>query len=541
MKPFLLFKDRDFDREEALPWQAGPLVQDLELDTLFKAMAAQDGFLLEVVRKVILASLEDEEAILYRQEVLQDCLSHPELVRELYALAVDTIESEKNNHWGLLMGYPDTVLRRSVEVLTMFVSRLRKLRTIAEKQAAGFKSVGFQSFFAMVRAELDADYFAEIQYHLRQLKLNDGVLMSAELQTGNKGGNYVLRKPLNTDRSWLRRLFIKGPPVLTYHLHPRDEQGARALSELQDRGVNLVANALAQSNDHILSFFTQLRTELAFYLGCQNLHERLARIGEPVCFPIASGVGRDRQSGEQLYDVCLAVNIGRPVIGNDLHAEGKNLVVITGANQGGKSTFLRAVGLAQLMMQAGMFVAATTFQADVAHGVFTHFKREEDTTMKSGKLDEELARMSEIVDRLGSGSLVLFNESFAATNEREGSEIARQVVGALTETGIKVYFVTHLFEFAHGLYERNLRNAMFLRAERREDGARTFKLSESAPLQTSFGQDLYSRIFEGTAHKEVSGISHDKAEAMTPRAAPAWEEYDHADTTTSRASPHLHR
>ncbi|WP_210211690.1 hypothetical protein [Mesorhizobium sp. M1D.F.Ca.ET.043.01.1.1] len=157
MKPFLLFRDRDFAREEALPWQAGPLVQDLELDTLFKAMAGQDEFLLDVARKVILASLEDEEAILFRQEVLRDCLSHSELALELYALAVETIESEKKNHWGLLMGYPDTVLRRSVEVLTMFVSRLRKLRTIAEKQASGFKSAGFQGFFAMICTELDAD------------------------------------------------------------------------------------------------------------------------------------------------------------------------------------------------------------------------------------------------------------------------------------------------------------------------------------------------------------------------------------------------
>ncbi|WP_210211688.1 hypothetical protein [Mesorhizobium sp. M1D.F.Ca.ET.043.01.1.1] len=273
--------------------------------------------------------------------------------------------------------------------------------------------------------------------------------------------------------------------------------------------MNLVANALAQSNDHILSFFTQMRTELAFYIGCLNLHERLAGISEPVCFPIPSGIGRERQSAEQLYDVCLALNVGQPVIGNDLHADGKNLVVITGANKGGKSIFLRALGLAQLMMQAGMFVAAARFPVDVAHGVFTHFKREEDATMKSGKLDEELGRMSEIVDHLGSGSMVLFNESFAATNEREGSEIARQIVEAMTETGMKVYFVTHLFEFAHGLYERSLRSAMFLRAERREDGERTFKLKESAPLQTSFGQDLYNRIFEGTARNEVSGVNHD--------------------------------
>ena len=68
--------------------------------------------------------------------------------------------------------------------------------------------------------------------------------------------------------------------------------------------------------------------------------------------------------------------------------------MITGANQGGKSTFLRSVGVAQLMMQTGMFVAAQAFSADVRDHVFTHFKREEDAAMESGKLDEELARMS---------------------------------------------------------------------------------------------------------------------------------------------------
>lgn len=166
-----------------------------------------------------------------------------------------------------------------------------------------------------------------------------------------------------------------------------------------------------------------------------------------------------------------------------------------------------------MMMQAGMFVPASAFRANIARGIFTHFKREEDATMKSGKLDEELGRMSEIVDHLATRSMVLFNEFFAATNEREGSEIARNIVEALTERGVEAFFVTHLFEFAHELYGRNLPNAMFLRAERRADGTRTFKLREARPLQTSFGEDLYNRIFEKTEHNGNS--RHEEAEART--------------------------
>ena len=77
--------------------------------------------------------------------------------------------------------------------------------------------------------------------------------------------------------------------------------------------------------------------------------------------------------------------------------------------------------------------------------------------MKSGKFDEELGRMSDIVDLIAPHSLLLFNESFAATNEREGSEIARQIVTALLERPNKVAFVSHQYAFSHGLFESRRR------------------------------------------------------------------------------------
>jgi DNA mismatch repair ATPase MutS len=109
--------------------------------------------------------------------------------------------------------------------------------------------------------------------------------------------------------------------------------------------------------------------------------------------------------------------------------------------------------------------------------------------MTSGKLDEELARMGEIAEAIGPSDLLLCNESFGSTNEREGSEIARQVVRALTESGIKVLFVTHLYDLAHGLYRRRRDSHLFLRAERRPDGRRTYRLIEAEPLPTSYGED----------------------------------------------------
>lgn len=169
--------------------------------------------------------------------------------------------------------------------------------------------------------------------------------------------------------------------------------------------------------------------------------------------------------------------------------------MITGANRGGKSTLLRSLGMAQLMMQCGLFVGADSFTANVAAAVFTHFKREEDTGQAQGKLDEELARMDGIVDRLSPSALMLFNESFGATNEREGSEIGQHVVRALLKAGVKVVFVTHMYDLAGALAEQNDRSMQFLRADRR----RSFKVVEGAPLPSSYGDDLYRRIFKTTA------------------------------------------
>ena len=494
MKAFLLYQGQDFDLQQKLPPHAPALIQDLELNTLFNAMARGDPFVLEVAKQVVLSSLTDLDTIRYRQQILQDCLNNASIVREMYTLAGDAIASEKKV-WGFWRDYPSGILHRSIDVLELFVGFLKRLKQIAERHADHVASAGFTTLFAMLNQELDEDYFASVQQHLKTLKFRNGVLMSAELGKGNQGTGYILRKPPDKPQRWIERIFAEKASTYSFTIADRDESGMNALSKLQDRGINLVANALAQSTDHILSFFTMLRTELAFYVGCLNLHEHLTQKGAPLCFPVPAPSSEREHAFHGLYDVCLALAMKRRVVGNTAQADGKDLVIITGANQGGKSTFLRSIGLAQVMMQCGMFVPAESFCANICERLFTHFKRKEDATMNSGKLDEELSRMSEIVDHITTHSLVLFNESFAATNEREGAEIARQIVCALVEKRIKVFFVTHLYTFAHGFSENSKENVLFLRADRQTDGRRTFQLCEGDPLETSYGEDVYQRIF----------------------------------------------
>jgi hypothetical protein len=517
MKAFLMHWDRDFDSDRLLvrrdrelrhsrgeldqalslqpllPWNAEALIQELGLNIVLNAMSSGDRFLFEVAKVALLSSLTDAQAIRYRQRALADSLSNAQLIRNMYRLAVDAIEAKRKGYWSLFARHPSSILHRSVETLQMFVGMLKRLRRLADQYSDQFESEAFVSLFAMLKSELDDAYFSEIEQHLKRLRFRSGVLVSARLGKGNKGTAYVLRKPNDDTRSWLARLLAKKPPSYKFHLHPRDEAGARALSELSDRGVNLAANALAQSSDHILSFFHMLRTELAFYVGGSNLHDRLVAMGESTCFPDPL---RNRQlSFSGLYDAALALSMGRQVVANDLSADGAGAVIITGANAGGKSTFLRSVGIAQLMMQVGMFVAARSFSSELCDGLHTHFKREEDRQMESGKLDEELHRISEIIGRLNARSMLLLNESFASTHEREASQIAEQITTALVDGGVRVLFVTHLYTFAHWLADRKRSDTFFLRAERRADGTRTFRLVAGEPQQTSYGADLYESVF----------------------------------------------
>lgn len=514
MRPRLLHKDHDFDADHAKLWNEDALTQDLGLDTLFGTMSGGDEFLLDITKRVVFSSLEnDPDAIRYRQAVLRDCLAQPDVARALYALTVEALAEEKK-HWWLVghREHADWVLHSSIGILEAYLPYLERLRDAARTHTPAFASDGWRALFETLQHELDNEYLEDVRDDLNELKFKRGALASARLGPGNQAREYVLHRiPRPKKRGlrlltepvpdagpvaeWLIRHFGQQPDAYRFSVHPRDEAGSRALGELRERAASDVANALARSVDHVHGFFHALRKELAFYVACLNLHDALAKKGEPVSFPEPAPTTENALSFRGIYDAGLALRTSERVIGNDADADACDLVIITGPNQGGKSTLLRSVGLAQLMMQAGMFAPAQGFRASTRTSLLTHFKREEDKAMESGKLDEELHRMSQIVDHVTPHAMILFNESFAATNEREGSQIAREIVDALLDKRVKIAFVTHQYELAHGYYERRRDGTLFLRAQREDDRTRTYKLTPGEPLRTSFGEDLYDRIF----------------------------------------------
>jgi DNA mismatch repair ATPase MutS len=429
------------------------------------------------------------------------------MARELYALAVQGVEIPKDARFYWFRDSPGSLLQKSVGMLAALCDVLTAVRKVADANAGAVRSDGLERLFRMLRAELTDDYLETVAARLRELRFPKGVLVSAGLGRANRGTGYVLHEPHRS--SLLDRITSRGPAGTTFEIPERDEHGMQALADLQARGIGGLAAALADATDQIIGFFAQLREELGFFVCCLNLSDGLTALGVTTCLPTPEREDAGGWSARGLCDAALPFHLEGPVVGSDLAGDDADLIVVTGANNGGKSTFLRSLGIAQAMMQAGMFVTAEAFRASTCAGVFTHFRQEEDPATGRGGLEDELQRMSEIGDEITPGALLLCNESFAATNEREGSEIARQVVRAMTEVGVRVVIVTHLYELADGLHHDPVARTLHLRAERRTDGRRTFRMLAGTPRRTSHAQDSYQRAFG-----HGPSLSYDATNAM---------------------------
>ncbi len=495
MNSFLMYRDKDFNLEQELCSNAEILISDLELDTIFEAFSASDEYIKNVAKVAMLTNLKSIEDIRYRQEILKDTINNFEIINEIYQINNEAIEKEKSIFFAFFRKYPDVILHSSIKRIDISVKYLKRIKDILKLSSHSFKSDGFKNFINMLENELSDEYIKKLEIYLKDLRLREGVVVYFELKVGVKPKKYILYKEKKQNINWMQKLFRKRDKNFRFCIDSRDESGSRIISELKNQGINGVANTLALTADHLKNFLNILKSELAFYAGCANLHKYLTSLNINMTFPMPYESNKRVENFEALQDISLILIKKSSVVENSLKADKKDLFIITGANKGGKTSYLRSVAIANLMMQSGMFVTAKKFDCNISENFFTHFKKDEDNSLKSGKFDEELKRMSEIVENITPNSLMIFNESFAATNESEGSLIATDIVNAFLDKNIKIFFITHMYSFAEKFLKKGSKSTIFLRAGRDETGKRSYKIKEGVPLKTSFGEDIYKKIF----------------------------------------------
>lgn len=505
MNVWLLYEDSEFNKHD-VRMNKNDVIKDLNLDIIFKFMARSDSFIYKTARSVITGCLNDRRTILYRQALLADCISNYESFLEMYGIASDAIgetelflESTRKASSARISNSVNVL--HSLELLGILVRNLEKLKEYADQVEMNFTSPGMRAFYDRLIRDYNYEFVGRIKTSIDEMSfLTEGgeITFSAVIGKGLKIGDIIVN-------SLAKEEFKKNKPrsvmsILYYKLFRKnvllleDDSIKHDAREMESAGLVHVLKMYQNFIRELTSFFENLHFQLAFYIGGANLKNRLLQIRIPTSFPQLAIKDSNGLKFNGLYDMSLAIYTRTKPIPNDLDAKDKLLYVITGANQGGKSTYLRSIGIAQILMQSGMFVPADSFTGRLYDGIFTHFTRREDTAMNSGKLDEELGRMSRIINEVTPNSLLLLNESFSTTTEREGSGIASDVINALYENETNVVMVTHLFEFTRTLYDKKPERAIFLSAQRLEDGTRTFKMLIREPERTSYGLDLYKDI-----------------------------------------------
>lgn len=535
MKAFLLYRQKEWINTGRY-YDYKSIVQDLGLNTLFMAaakdMEKEDGkvklvqeadvFIVETMKQVMMVPLTTEEEIRYRQDILKDCLEDEALIIELYELSAKILQKwdKLGRRVGTTGGDRSSArnLVTEIHLLQLFVDSLGSLKDILGKHTlhsegfAGLKKRLEEEFSAGLEQDLrrildDVAFFANEKEHQDNIsgrRVNKPrMVVSCRLGDGLKLEGFTLEE-LSTELRWRRdpngtigRMQDYWSSITTDSVSvQKDISLSQEADYMEQQVVQYVLSCCTPFNMAFNSFFDQLHFQTAFYRGAVNLKHYMERFQLGCCLPTVGA--QDGLKFCELQEFVMAVEQRISPVGNTCDIEKKMLLIVTGANQGGKSTFLRSIGIAQIMMQCGLQVAAREYQSGIYPAFFTHFTRREDSEMNSGRLDEELSRMSQIIDNLGRDSLVLLNESFASTTEKEGSVIAYDIIRAMNEAGVKVLTVTHLLSFAQRMYEEEAQKeggeAEFFCAERLESGKRTFKMIQHAPELTSFGLDLYDEI-----------------------------------------------
>lgn len=490
MKVSLLFKDKAMDWKQVN--KENRCFYDFKCQVILDAMAADDTLIYECAKKVILYNLTSKEQIRYRQNVLKDCIRNRDIILKIHEILKSAMRDiALNRKYILLNDYPSVVLSNSIQKLQHYVDKYVRIGEMLVESEDRFHSEGFTTFINEYKKDITPDFLQRLQDTIRFLENIGNFSVNTSMGVVGQGINYELSRASKSHTSIIKAAHS----VCKISTKNWDARKMECLYDLKQLGIEATADIVASVVEEMMAFFSELQKEIAFYCGCIHLYNKLTKIGCKLSFPEIYEAEDNKFSFSGLFDVGLALSQDKQVVGNTLHLDNCKLIIITGANQGGKSTFLRSIGLAQIMLQCGMFVGAEKYEASICNGICTHFRKSEDTTLNRGKFEDELQRFSESIDELKPYSILMCNESFSSTNEKEGTEVALPIIDAMLDSNIRMFFVTHFYSIPFHYINCGEGSVKILQAERKEDATRSFKMVETQLAENSYGMDLYQCLF----------------------------------------------
>lgn len=460
----------------------------------------------------------DPAVIAYRGEVFSDLARVPALSRVLSEAIPVLYDILSLRRLDDELGTSGEDYLYSITEIELYVSCIDLLSRGLAPIADQLKSRGFRAFADRIAELAGSDYYRELNEELSRLSsrirevksITVGVNLDAKLRPESAGVLSVNAEPFKSGElldKILRMSFRSDAMTCIAPLCPFDKNQSEnrrdalnhafhgALADVFRSSVRawrkIVSEYVLDNTDFLLRILPELDFVIRGAALCASLSEKGLPLAVPTILPQSERAFR----AQGLYNAAVALSIEDEIVPNDLaFDEAGGLYVLTGPNRGGKSVITVALGEAQALAQLGLPAPAASLALSPVDAIFTHFPEGAEDTLDKGRLGEECARLSEILDAVTPNSLVLLDESLSSTGAYEASYIAAELLAGLAQVGCRVLFSTHLHELAARVDEINARVTGGARIDTLvagiEEGKRSFLIQRKKPDGKSYASDI---------------------------------------------------